>query len=76
MNKHNDEPHGAKTEGTERRYITKRQAAEMLGVTPRCITNFMQRRLIPFYRLGGKMVRFDPLSIREHLEANCKFEKR
>ena len=65
----------SKTPDGERRYITRQQAAEMLGVTPRCLTNWMHRKILPYYRLG-RMVRFDPQMIREHLDANFKFDKR
>jgi excisionase family DNA binding protein len=60
----------------ERRYLNKKEAAAMLGVTTRCLSNWMRDRTIPFYRLGEKVVRFDPLQVREHLNAHFKFEKR
>jgi excisionase family DNA binding protein len=34
-------------------YIKKAELAQRLGVSPRTINKMMQRKVIPFYRLGG-----------------------
>ena len=34
------------------RYMRKREAARYLGVAERTLTNFMQRRMVPYAKLG------------------------
>ena len=53
------------------RYMRRNEAAEMLGVTPRCLTNWMQRGILPHFKIG-RVALFDPKAIREHLELKFK----
>ena len=48
--------------------LSKKELAIALGVTPRTVENYCQRRLIPFVVIpAGK--RFDPDDIKSFLEA-------
>ncbi len=38
--------------------LDKRDAAAYLRIGVRTLDSYMQRRLIPFFRIGGKTVRF------------------
>jgi excisionase family DNA binding protein len=40
------------------RLLDKREAATYLGLSPRTIDYYIQKRLLPFYKIGGKTVRF------------------
>lgn len=39
--------------------LTQREVAEYLNVTDRTVRNFVSRGLLPAYRVGGRVVRFD-----------------
>ncbi len=51
--------------------LTKAEVAEFLGVTPRTIEN-LTRRGLPFYRIGNRRNRFDPVSVRAWLDRHCR----
>jgi excisionase family DNA binding protein len=51
--------------------LTKREAAQFLGVAERTLDQWMKRRLIPYLKLGVA-VRFDRDDLREHLVTACR----
>jgi excisionase family DNA binding protein len=51
-------PKEAKEE-TLPRYLSLKEAAEFLRLTPRTLRERTQRRQIPFIQEGGKLLRFD-----------------
>lgn len=53
---------------------TKAQLAALLQLTPRTIEN-LQRRGLPFYRLGSRRNRYDPVAVREWLDRSCKITR-
>lgn len=38
--------------------LDKREAAQYLGLSVRTVDYYIQKRLLPFYKIGGKTVRF------------------
>jgi excisionase family DNA binding protein len=48
----------SKTERPPNALLSKREAAEYIGVTTRTLDNYMAKRLVPFYRIGEKTIRF------------------
>jgi len=48
-------------------YLTKRQLAQRLNVSPRTVDNLIARRALPFVRLSGKLIRFPRAAVDEHL---------
>ena len=54
---------------------TKQQLAEYLQVDIRTIENWMQRRCIPYLKIG-KTVRFKPVDVIKHFDENCTVRPR
>lgn len=52
-------------------YINKKQLAERLNLCPRSINRLMEKKLIPVYRVAGRIVRFDADEIDAAL-AKCR----
>jgi excisionase family DNA binding protein len=52
---------------TEAEFLTKREVAAMLRVSPRTLDTWLQRGLVPHIRLG-RSVRFSRASLTRHLE--------
>lgn len=52
-------------------FLTKAQAAELLGITVRGLESLMAKRLIPYYKLGRRTVRFKKSVLLAYLEARC-----
>ncbi len=52
-------------------FLTKREVAELLGRSVRTIEDWMQRRIIPFYRVG-RAVRFRWSEIQAHFAARYR----
>lgn len=50
-------------------YLTKRQAAEILQIAERTLCNWMERRLIPFVRIG-RTIRFRRRDLEENTGIN------
>lgn len=48
---------------------TVEQVAEFLNVRPLRIYELVQRRQIPFSKIGPRQLRFDPATIRQWLDA-------
>ena len=38
--------------------LDKKGAAQYLGIGVRTLDSYMQRRLLPYFRIGGKTIRF------------------
>jgi hypothetical protein len=51
--------------------LTKSDIAKFLGVTERTVEN-LQRRGLPFYRLGPRRNRYDPKSVAAWLDRSCR----
>lgn len=49
-------------------------AAEYCGTSPRHISRLVSTRRIPYFKLGGTSIRFDPDTLDEWLEAQPKQE--
>lgn len=47
--------------------MSKQQVAAHLGIGIRTVTDWMQRRLLPYYKIGG-VVRFQRSDVEAHLE--------
>jgi excisionase family DNA binding protein len=58
----------SKTERPPNALLTKKQAADYIGVTTRTLDTYMSRRLVPFYRIGDKTIRFRPNDLDAALE--------
>ena len=55
----------------EKTYLTKRQVADLLQLTPRTIDRLMARGL-PHYKIGNQRARFAHAEISSWLEENCR----
>ena len=51
--------------------ITKAQLAKSLSVCPRSINRMMSEKAIPFYRIRGRIIRFDLHEVETAL-ASCR----
>lgn len=51
--------------------LEKEQLAAFLGVTQRTVEN-LQRRGLPFYRLGPRRNRYDLAAVRAWLDHSCR----
>ena len=49
------------------RLLNKKQVAELLNVTPRCVDGWMSRGLLPYYKIG-RSVRFRAGDVVRHLD--------
>jgi hypothetical protein len=52
-------------------YINKREVARRMGRTVRCVENMMRRGLLPYYKLGYRVV-FRWSEIQSHLAQTCR----
>jgi excisionase family DNA binding protein len=41
-----------------KRYLDKKDTAALLGVTTRTVDSWMRKGVLPYFRIGGKLVRF------------------
>jgi excisionase family DNA binding protein len=58
--------------------LTKKQIAERYGVSPRTVTDLMHRRILPYYKMGWKLVRFDPVKCDiaiSHYEHRSRYDR-
>lgn len=60
------------TEFQTLRYLNKSDVAELLGVTVRTVENMMTHGLLPYFKIGGKCVRFRLDDIQTHLDSTCR----
>lgn len=51
------------------RLLDKQAAAELLSITERHLTFLVEKRRIPFVRVGGRTIRFRASDLAEWLEA-------
>jgi len=49
------------------RLLNKKQVAELLNVTPRCVDNWMKRGFLPYLKIG-RSVRFNAGNLVRHLD--------
>jgi excisionase family DNA binding protein len=47
----------------DRGYLRRHEAAEYLGVSPRTIGNWMNRRVIPYYKMSQGIVLFSKVEL-------------
>ena len=57
-------------------FWNKQQVAHQLGVSVRTVDNLVQRKALPFCRLGGKLVRFPREAVLEHIRRNLTVNAR
>jgi excisionase family DNA binding protein len=53
----------------------KQEAAKWLGVSTRTLDTYMQRGLVPYYKIG-RTVRFKLADLEEHLRKTCRIAGR
>ena len=58
------------------RYLRKEEVAHILSVTPRTVDNLMARGILPFIKMGARMVRFRLADINAQLESSCRVERK
>ncbi len=52
--------------------LTKAQIAVKLQITQRTVDNFMARGILPYFKLGERMVRFRLSDVQAHLDRTCR----
>jgi predicted site-specific integrase-resolvase len=57
--------------GASERAATKLDVASFYGVTPRCVEIWMKRGLVPYVKIGRKLVRFNMDQVQSALEQRC-----
>lgn len=55
--------------------ITAEQMAERLNLSPGTIKRWAQSGVIPSLRLSGRVIRFDPAEVEEHLRRKAVEER-
>lgn len=45
------------------RYLRRAGAAKYLGISERCVSDWQKRRIIPFVKVGRKVILFDPAAL-------------
>ncbi len=61
---------GTAAQQIEPELLTKAEAAQLLGCSPRSIDNLMRQRRISFVKLTAKMVRFPRREIHQNIREN------
>jgi excisionase family DNA binding protein len=56
-------------------WLTVKETAERFNVSEKTIRNWMDRRLLPHFRIG-RAVRFRAADIEQHLQTKCRVEVR
>ena len=49
-------------------YLRKGPMAQHLGITLRCLTNWMRMRIVPYHKLGKRVVLFRPKDVDAAIE--------
>ena len=52
-------------------YLNKKEIAEKFGISVSSVNNYM-RHGMPYYRIGSKLVRFDPEEVEKWLKERGK----
>lgn len=60
-----------KLKGGEFMYLNKKGIAEKFGISVSSVNNYM-RQGMPYYRIGSKLVRFDPEEVEKWLKERGK----
>lgn len=60
-----------KLKGGEIMYLDKKGIAEKFGISVSSVNNYM-RQGMPYYRIGSKLVRFDPEEVEKWLKERVK----
>ena len=60
-----------KLKGGEIMYLNKKGIAEKFGISVSSVNNYM-RQGMPYYRIGSKLVRFDPEEVEKWLKERGK----
>ena len=60
-----------KLKGGEIMYLDKKGIAEKFGISVSSVNNYM-RQGMPYYRIGSKLVRFDPEEVEKWLKERGK----
>jgi phage terminase Nu1 subunit (DNA packaging protein) len=63
--------HSPEADKSPSRLLTKEQLSAFLGVTQRTVEN-LQRKGLPFYRIGPRRNRYDPKSVAAWLDRSCR----
>ena len=53
-----------------RRLLSSKKAAEYLGVSPNTIRKFVSDGKLPAYKIGDKLIKFDPEDLNKYLAAH------
>ena len=60
-----------KLKGGEIMFLKKKEVAERYGISVSSVNNYM-RQGMPYYRIGSKLVRFDPEEVEKWLKERGK----
>lgn len=52
----------------EKRYLNPKELSEYLGLKPDTIYSWIWQRKIPYFKIGGRLVKFDLREIEEWLK--------
>ena len=52
---------------SQKKYINDHQVAEMLGISERTVARYVAAGLLKAYRVGPKLIRFDPDEVERSL---------
>lgn len=52
----------------EKKYLTPEETAEMIGMAKQTIYKMVHQKKIPYYKVGGKLIRFEQGEIIDWLE--------
>lgn len=66
-----DLPSGAAANSPVEPFIKKRDVAKRLGKTVRTVDNWMQRGILPYYKIG-RSIEFKWSEIEAHLAQTCR----
>jgi excisionase family DNA binding protein len=56
-------------------YIDKAEVGRRLGIRPRTVDAWLSQKILPFYRIGKRAIRFRYSEVQAHLAATCRVIK-
>jgi excisionase family DNA binding protein len=56
-------------------FINKAEVGRRLGIKPRTTDAWLSQKILPFYRIGRRAVRFRWSEVQAHLAATCRVIK-